>query len=96
MKQQVSLSKFSAGFLNIFKRYHIVIYTLTVVAGVSVAIFMLNGILSGEAVVADGATSTSTPVFDQETIRRIDNFNTSTSTGDTFSLPSGRINPLAD
>lgn len=32
--------------------------------------------------------------FDEETIKRIENFNTSTSSEDTFSLPPGRINPL--
>ena len=93
----ISIPKITSILPRFFKRYHVVIYTLTVVIGVSIATFMLNGLLSRPEVSPTASVPTPTvPVFDQEIIDRINNFNTSSTQEDTFSLPAGRINPLVD
>lgn len=78
------------------KRFHVMIYTLTVVIGVSVAMFMLNSLVFQQDTPDEPPASTTTPAFDQDTIERINNFNTSSSGDDNFSLPPGRVNPLVD
>lgn len=78
------------------KRFHVTIYTLTVVIGVSVAMFMLNGLVFQHDTTDETTAPTATTSFDQDTIERINNFNTSSSGDDNFSLPPGRVNPLVD
>ena len=97
--KKVSLSlntgKISSVLSGYIKRFHVIIYTLTVVIAVSVAMFMLNGLLSHPDTV-DPAVATPVTAFDKQTIDRINNFNTAGCERDTFSLPPGRITTLAN
>ncbi len=93
MKNYLSLTQARQFFARILNRFHVLIFTLTVIIGVSIAIFMLYGLMSDPSEQLD-ISQTENISFDQETIERIENFNTSSSTEDTFNLPPGRINPL--
>ena len=95
MKSSISISQISDGMVDFIRRFHLLIYTLTVVIGVAVAVFQLNGLITEQSPAGNGG-DTAASSFDKETIDRINKFNTANSDQDTFSLPSGRINPLVD
>ena len=95
MKSSISIRQISDGIVNFIRRFHLLIYTLTVVIGVAVAVFQLNGLITEQSPAGNGG-DTAASSFDKDTIDRINNFNTADSDEDTFSLPSGRINPLVD
>ena len=95
MKSSISIGQISDGIVNFIRRFHVLIYTLTVVIGVTVAVFQLNGLVAEQSPAGNGG-GTAASSFDKDTIDRINNFNTANSDQDTFSLPSGRINPLVD
>lgn len=88
------LRTFGVSVAKFIKRYHITLYTLTIVIAVSVAVFMINQIfLSASPSEQPGPTETR---FDQHTITRIEQFNPASSAADTFSLPAGRTNPFSE
>ena len=95
MKSSISIGQILDGMVNFIRRFHLLIYTLTVVIGVAVAVFQLNGLITEQSPAGNGG-DTAASSFDKDTIDRINNFNTANSDQDTFSLPSGRINPLVD
>ena len=95
MKNSISLDRLPAAAAHFFKRFHVIIYTFTIVIGVTVAVFLLNGLIA-KSNTPDSSDSSATTSFDKETIERIDNFNTSSSSNYTFTLPPGRINPLVE
>ncbi len=88
----ISAGQIRQLFGGILNRFHLLIFCLTVIIGVSIAIFMFSRLLSSSS--DPDLTQAQSINFDEETIKRIENFNTSTSSEDTFSLPPGRINPL--
>lgn len=92
MNVSLSLDQIKRLLGLILNRFHLLIFCLTVIIGVSVAILMFSGLLSSSDEIDSAQTQNIN--FDEETIERIENFNTSTSEEDTFSLPPGRINPL--
>lgn len=95
MKSSISIGQISDGIVYFIRRFHVLIYTLTVVIGVAVAVFQLNGLITEQSP-TDSGGGTAASSFDKDTIDRINNFNTASSDEDTFSLPPGRINPLVD
>lgn len=94
MKSSLSVARLGAIITHFFKRFHLVIFTLTIVIGVSFAVFMLNSLIEKSNQTETEPVSMQT--FDQETIDRINSFSTSSDMGDSFSLPSGRINPFVE
>jgi len=94
MKQSPSLSQLGDVITHFVQRFHLVIFTLTVVIGVSVAVFLLNGLIE-----ASNKTEPAThamPTLDQNTIDRINSFKKASDGQDSFSLPPGRINPFVE
>lgn len=82
------------GLTHFISRFHVLIYTLTVVIGVSLALLLVVGTVSSSD--TDEIQVPQAITFDKETIERIEQFNTAASSDDTFSVPSGRINPLTE
>ena len=95
MKNSISLDRLPAAAAHFFKRFHVIIYTFTIVIGVRVSVFLLPSFFFF-FFTPDSSDSSAATSFDKETIERINNFNTSSSSNDTFTLPSGRINPLVE
>lgn len=93
MKNDLNLSQIGEIIAGFFRRYHVILYSLTVVIGVSIAIFMLTQLLSGGE---QNSTDTNTMTFDKKTIEKIDSFNTRDKTPNSLQLPSGRINPFVE
>ena len=94
MKSSLSVHQMKQQIVRFLNRFHVMIYTLTVVIGVSVAIFMLNVLVSMSN--TTDATPPPSIVFDQATIDSINEFHTTNSSRDEFHLPEGRINPLVE
>ena len=94
MKQSPSISHIGSIVSKIFSRYHVIIFSLTVVIGVSVAIFFLNGLISLSK--ESEPLNVTTTTFDEETIEKIENFSPSSEAKSNFSLPPGRTNPFVE
>ena len=73
-------------------RFHVMIYSIAVIGGLSIAIFTLSGLLS----ISSDPAPASSATFDKKTMKIIKNFRTSTSGNDSLTLPAGRSNPFAE
>ena len=73
-------------------RFHVIIYSVVVIGGVAIAIFLLSGLLA----VPTEEPQTASISFDKETMKVIKDFRPSTSANDSFNLPAGRSNPFAE
>lgn len=97
MKKSPSVQQLGETLGCFFRRYHVILFSLTIVIGVSAAVFMLNNLLVISArPTTEGEASVPSISFDQETIKAIEEFSTSADSPEPFNLPSGRINPLVD
>ncbi len=96
MKHRPSVSQLGAIMANTFRRFHVLLFVLTVVIGVAVCMFFLNNLitLSGQAEV----TPSAGPQFDEETIKRVDSLVTPDqgTSGKELVLPPGRVNPFVE
>lgn len=94
MKQSPSISQLGTLLARFAKKHHIVLFSLTVVIGVTIAVFLLNSliILSSK----DEPVTASSPKFDQETIDKISKLSEPGEEADDFFLPPGRTNPFVD
>lgn len=91
MKDIGNIKKILIAFV---KRYHLVVFVVTVVLLLSVAVLLLNTIVSkasGEDAVAPNGASSN---FDQATIDRIKELKTSNQPSEPLDLSKGRINPF--
>ena len=95
MKSSPSINELGGLIAKFFRRYHVMLYVLTVVIGVSAAVFLLNSLISQSNSTETTGTATN-QAFDQATIKRIESFNTVNKNSDTFSLPPGRVNPFVE
>lgn len=94
MKQSPSVNQIGPTLAHFMKRYHLAIFSLTVVVGVSAAMFLLNNLIvasNSEKPVSPNSTA----IFDTETIEKVDNFSTSGENQE-FNLPPGRTNPFVE
>lgn len=82
-------------FLAFLKRYHLVIFVVIVVLLLSVAILLLNGIVS-IASGTDAPVQSTSSNFDQATIDRIKELKTSDQPSEPLDLSKGRINPFSE
>lgn len=73
-------------------RFHVMIYSIAVIGGLSIAIFILSGLLSISSEPAPASSAT----FDKKTMKIIKDFRTSASGNEPLTLPAGRSNPFAE
>ncbi|MDO4773623.1 MAG: hypothetical protein Q4A37_00665 [Candidatus Saccharibacteria bacterium] len=95
MKSSPSVSQLGGIIATFLRTYHIILYSLTIVIGVSAAIFFLSNLvtLSGTASNAEQKTY---PI-DKNTIKQIDNYQSRhEASGRSFSPKNGRINPFVE
>lgn len=93
---EISLTGIKTTLSTFFHRYHVVLFVVVAVGGLAAVIFMLNlTIIAASQTPADGAPVTSTS-FDQATIDRVNQLDT-TQNSTPLSLPGGqRINPFVE
>lgn len=96
MNKSISLDAIPKALSSIFRRYHVVLFAMTVVIGVGVEVIMLNNLISRSST-PEEPTATTTVRFDQETIDRINRLSTSDQNESTpLQLGEGRVNPFAE
>lgn len=89
----ISVGRIGEIISHFLKRFHVAIYSLTVVIAVSAAMFLLNNIINlsneSQTPVAD------TSVFESDTVDKIRNFNASDRINNTLDIPRNqRVNPF--
>ena len=78
--------------IKFLRRFHLILYSVFIIGGLAGAIFMISGLLN----ISEAEVSLPNASFDKETINLIKNFRPANSSEDSFSLPSGRVNPFAE
>jgi hypothetical protein len=92
MKSDLSLQQISRGITLFLHRYHVLIFTIFVLGGLSVATFMLY-----QATTAAQSSSSPAPTgFDQKTIDRIGKLRSANDAPVPLNLPAGRTNPFQE
>lgn len=77
-----------------FVRYHAVLFTIGIVGGLAVAIFMLHLVVDQSD--PDVEVEPTPPAsFDEATIERVQNLTPSTEEPPALEAPSGRIDPFS-
>ena len=85
------------AFSHFLGRFHMLIFTIIVLGGLTVCMFLINGIISQTGNSSNTSDATPTQDFDQATIDRIKQLHTAgDSSSAPLNLPSGRINPFVD
>lgn len=92
MQQSLNLSQIQKSASQLLHRYHIIIFVLTVIGGLSLATFMINQAINSAAATAQ--TTDSVGNFDKPTMDKIKALRTTDEAPDPLSLPSGRVNPF--
>jgi hypothetical protein len=90
----ISLNELPKQLSRLLHRYHVVTFTLIVLGGMAVAIFLLNNILQTSSQPAQGSGISSS--FDTDTINRVNELKSSTDAPQNMSFPTGRINPFVE
>ncbi|MNR27861.1 hypothetical protein D3C85_1451540 [compost metagenome] len=90
----ISFNELPKQLSRLLHRYHVVTFTLVVLGGMAVAIFLLNNILQASSQPGEGSGISSS--FDTDTINRVNELKSSTDAPETMSFPTGRINPFVE
>ena len=91
MKADIDFKKLNLAVSHFFHRYHIIIFVIVVLNGLSFATFLLYRVVIASASPAQDTTSTA---FDQATIDKLSKLRSSDDSSSPLSLPSGRTNPF--
>ncbi len=92
MKQNLSLGQIQTSINQFLHRYHVLIFVLTVIGGLSLATFMLNQAVNTPQ--TNAPTSESAGGFDTETMNKIKSLRGTTDAPEPLNLPNGRVNPF--
>ena len=92
MNSSISLNSISPMLSGLFRRYHVVIFALTIVAGISVAVFFLNALITPSADIIEATTESAK--FDKETISRVQMLATPEENTSELNFGPGRSNPF--
>ncbi len=97
MKKDINPSSLFNPIVNAFKKYSLTIFIVILVMGLGAAILMLSSALQ-KASDTSGYTPTTTASssFDQTTINRIKQLNSSDTAPSDYTPPTGRINPFSE
>ena len=97
MKNDISINinpqQLIRGVSGFMHRYHVLIFSIVVLGGLSAATFSLYQTVTAAQTVEPGNTKTT---FDSETITNIRELRTSEDTAANLTLPSGRTNPFQE
>lgn len=93
MKQgsSLSLSQLSAMLVHFLHRYHVLLFVLTAVGGLSIATFLINQTINTPS---ESTIQSGTQTFDKETMEKVKSLRKPTEAPAPLELPAGRINPF--
>jgi hypothetical protein len=95
IKKKTSTNIVSKTFVGLFKRFHLTIFFIFIIACLSGAVVLINDILNNNAEDPNYTSSISAGSIDQNTLNRIQSLHTS-SGAPTPEVPAGRINPFSE
>lgn len=87
----LSLNLISGTITMILHRYHVLLFVITAIGGLSFATFMINQTVNKPA---DSTSQSTTETFDKDTIEKVKKLRKPNEAPAPLSLPSGRINPF--
>ncbi len=91
MNIELNSSGLSKQIVSLLHRYHLVLFVLLAIGGLSAATFLLSETINPSSSATDSATPPATPTLDTATMQKIKRLNTASST---LQLPPGRTNPF--
>lgn len=93
-----SISKSLKPIVNIFRRYNVTVFIVTMVAGLVFAVYTLTSILTAPATSPDlgGSSHNLKGSFDNDTIKRLNNLKSSDQNSSTQTPTTGRISPFSE
>lgn len=89
----ISIRKAISHFLG---RFHVVIFVVIVLGGLSLAVLRLNNVLASSTDSGDYTPKSSNSEFDKATIDRIKKLKTRDEAGAGLDLSKGRTNPFVE
>lgn len=95
MNNTNKISPFSA-IAHTFGRYHLTLFVVVLVGGLSTAVLMLNEILKQSSDPNGYTSSLDITSFDQATIDRLQQLKSSDEASTGFTLPAGRLSPFVE
>lgn len=92
---EISLTSLKKTITNTLHRYHVIIFTIFVLGGLTVVVFLLNNIIIKSGDSSNYAVDT-TAGFDKKTIERIKQLNSRDEPADSLDLSGRRSNPFVE
>lgn len=89
---QQSLATIGTGIGFFFRRFHLILYTLTVVVGVAAAIYFLTSVVTSSTDTSQHSQQLQT--LDRATIKALESFTPADEAAQEFRPLPGRINPF--
>lgn len=94
---ELSSTSIKASLAKIFRRYHLLIFTFSVLGGLIVCMLLINGIIVKSGDTSDHAPATPSTGFDKETMERLKTLRSADdSRPDDLDLSKGRTNPFVE
>ncbi len=91
MQLSLSLPQIKTNILRFLHRYHILLFVLTVIGGLSLATFMINQTINAPI---DATGQSSVESFDKDTMDKVRKLRKPNEAPAPLVLPSGRVNPF--
>ncbi len=89
-----NLGNITASIVSIFRRFHMVLFIVTVTAGLATGILLLNFIVLKTNNSTPSSKNTTKSSFDQDTIMQIKQLKTSDEPSVPLDFSKGRISPF--
>lgn len=93
---EISFTSLKKTITNFFVRYHVVIFSVIVIGGLSVVVLILNSIITSASDTSNYVPAGSSATFDEATIKRVNELKARSETGGNLTFPEGRINPFVE
>ncbi|HET8884054.1 MAG TPA: hypothetical protein VFM68_01130 [Candidatus Saccharimonadales bacterium] len=93
---EISLITIKKTVVNFLRRYHVVLFSVIVLGGLVVAVFVLNTIITSSAENDNYIPTENSVSFDQETIERVNQLKSRDEAQQELDLSQGRINPFVE
>lgn len=94
--KDITLSSLFKPIAPLFKKYHLTIFIIFVVAGLGYAVFTFTNLLTKTSTDKSYTSPISAGTIDQTTLDRIKALHTSDEPTPALVTPAGRINPFSE
>lgn len=91
MKTDINLAQITRGISHFLHRFHVLIFVITIIGGLSVATFMLYTVILSTA---PSSTQPPPTTFDKETIEKVETLRDNNDAPTPLIKPEGRTNPF--